>query len=149
LPLRGRVPAHPIAPFAHGRARRLRLSPRCASTHAGCAESRIPSWFLEGRANAGVEHRNAPLAPRGCRILRRRREPAIRSAAALTHKIKRSHCYFSAAVVIGMQCESIRDRTVPISPSTQARRAANGEEEKSEESGKKDDEASEEEVVNS
>jgi hypothetical protein len=43
---------------------------------------------------------------------------------ALTHKIKQSHCYFFPAVVIGWQCRSIRDRTAPMSPSTQARRAA-------------------------
>ena len=45
-------------------------------------------------------------------------------AAALTHKIKWSHCYFFPAVVIGLECGSIRDCTAPISPSTQARRAA-------------------------
>ncbi len=39
-------------------------------------------------------------------------------AAALTHKIKRSHCYFSPAVVIRLQCGSIRDCTAPRSPST-------------------------------
>jgi hypothetical protein len=39
-------------------------------------------------------------------------------AAALTHKIKRSHCYFSPAVVIRLQCGSIRDCTKPRSPST-------------------------------
>ena len=43
---------------------------------------------------------------------------------ALTHNIKRKHCYFFPAVVIGWQCPSIRDGTAPISPSTQARRAA-------------------------
>jgi hypothetical protein len=35
-------------------------------------------------------------------------------AAALTHKIKWSHCYFFLAVVIRMQCGSIRDCTAPI-----------------------------------
>jgi hypothetical protein len=34
--------------------------------------------------------------------------------AALTHKIKWSHCYFFLAVVIRMQCRSIRDCTAPI-----------------------------------
>jgi hypothetical protein len=47
-----------------------------------------------------------------------------RRGGALTHKIKWSHCYFFPAVVIGEQCWSIRDLTAPMSPSTQARRAA-------------------------
>jgi len=34
--------------------------------------------------------------------------------AALTHKIKQSHCYFFPAVVIGCQCWSIRDRTASM-----------------------------------
>ena len=34
--------------------------------------------------------------------------------AALTHKIKLSHCYFSPAVVIGCQCWSIRGRTASM-----------------------------------
>jgi len=43
--------------------------------------------------------------------------------AALTHKIKWSHCYFFPAVVIGWQCTSIRDCTVCRHP-LMARRAA-------------------------
>src|SRR6516164_8488839 len=54
----------------------------------------------------------------GTALRKCRRRPITLWAAALTHKIKRSHCYFSPAVVIGLQCGSIRDCTVPISPST-------------------------------
>jgi hypothetical protein len=46
-----------------------------------------------------------------------------RRGAALTHKIKWSHCYFFPAVVIGWQCTSIRDCTVCRHP-LMARRAA-------------------------
>ena len=42
----------------------------------------------------------------------------IAEAASLTHKIKWSPCYFSPAVVIRLQCGSIRDCTAPRSPST-------------------------------
>ncbi len=55
---------------------------------------------------------------------RSRRGRGRERGAALTHNIKRSHCYFFPAVVIGWQCSSIRDCTAPMSPSTQARRAA-------------------------
>ena len=58
-------------------------------------------------------------------------------AAALTHKIKWSHCYFFSAVVIGKQCMSIRDCTAPISPSTQARRAAMAKKRKLKQAAKK------------
>jgi len=54
----------------------------------------------------------------GTALRKCRRRPITLWAAALTHKIKRSHCYFSPAVVIGLQCGSIHDCTVPISPST-------------------------------
>jgi hypothetical protein len=59
------------------------------------------------------------------------------SGAAVTHKIKRTHCYFFPAVVIGWQCWSIRDRTVPMSPSTQARRAAMAKKRKTKAAAKK------------
>jgi hypothetical protein len=48
-----------------------------------------------------------------CLVGDRGTETADKSGAALTHKIKQSHCYFFPAVVIGMQCWSIRDRTAP------------------------------------
>ena len=64
-------------------------------------------------------------------FLRRRR------GAALTHKIKWSHCYFFPAVVIGWQCMSIRDCTAPMSPSTQARRAAMAKKRKTKAAAKK------------
>ena len=64
---------------------------------------------------------------------------------AHTPSIKRSRCFFCRAGVIGMQCRSIRDCTVPTSPHIVARRAANGEEK--EESGEEDGEAQEEEVA--
>lgn len=49
-------------------------------------------------------------------------DPSSTSAAALTHKIKLSHCYFFSPVVIGWQCRSIRDQhDIAIH---QARRAA-------------------------
>src|SRR6516162_5294020 len=54
----------------------------------------------------------------GTALRKCRRRPITLWAAALTPKIKRSHWYFSPAVVIGLQCGSIRDCTVPISPST-------------------------------
>ena len=60
-----------------------------------------------------------------------------RRGAALTHKIKLSHCYFFPAVVIGCQCTSIRDCTVPMSPSTQARRAAMAKKRKTKAAAKK------------
>jgi hypothetical protein len=60
-----------------------------------------------------------------------------RSRAAVTHKIKWSHCYFFPAVVIGWQCCSIRDGTAPMSPSTQARRAAMAKKRKTKAAAKK------------
>jgi hypothetical protein len=48
----------------------------------------------------------------------RRHQSILLRVTALTHKIKRSHCYFSPAVVIRLQCGSIRDCTAPRSPST-------------------------------
>ena len=62
---------------------------------------------------------------------------AVQRGAALTHKIKRSHCYFFPAVVIGWQCKSIRDCTAPMSPSTQARRAAMAKKRKTKAAAKK------------
>jgi len=61
------------------------------------------------------ERENA-CTPRRASI--RRHRSILLRAAALTHKIKRSHCYFSPAVVIRLQCGSIRDCTAPRSPST-------------------------------
>jgi hypothetical protein len=61
------------------------------------------------------ERENA-CTPRRASI--RRHRSILLRVAALTHKIKRSHCYFSPAVVIRLQCGSIRDCTAPRSPST-------------------------------
>jgi len=62
---------------------------------------------------------------------------ALSRSGAVTHKIKQSHCYFFPAVVIGCQCWSIRDRTAPMSPSTQARRAAMAKKRKTKKKGAK------------
>jgi hypothetical protein len=62
---------------------------------------------------------------------------AVLRSGAVTHKIKQSHCYFFPAVVIGCQCWSIRDRTAPMSPSTQARRAAMAKKRKTKKKGAK------------
>jgi hypothetical protein len=57
----------------------------------------------------------------------RRRSPCVSNAAAsggAYTQNQSSHCYFFSTVVIRLQCKSIRDCTVTIPPSTQARRAA-------------------------
>jgi hypothetical protein len=57
----------------------------------------------------------------------RRRSVRVSNAAAsggAYTQNQSSHCYFFSTVVIRLQCKSIRDCTVPIPPSTQARRAA-------------------------
>jgi len=106
----------PVKSRANG-AERARLRDNSALREV--VESRIPSALLRDReffmrADAAAEF--------FCRVIYcgARRDRRRERGAALTHKIKQSHCYFFPAVVIGMQCWSIRDRTVPMSPSTQA-----------------------------
>ena len=61
-----------------------------------------------------------------------------RQGAALTHKIKRSHCYFFPAVVIGCECTSIRDCTAPnVAIHSMARRAAMAKKRKTKAAAKK------------
>ena len=69
-------------------------------------------------ANIRRNFRNARIPARRAALRCAGHRSILLRAAALTHKIKRSHCYFSPAVVIRLQCGSIRDCTAPRSPST-------------------------------
>ena len=69
-------------------------------------------------ANIRRNFRNARMLARHAALRYADRRSILLRVAALTHKIKRSHCYFSPAVVIRLQCGSIRDCTAPRSPST-------------------------------
>ncbi len=86
---------------------RQKFAPRDA------VKSRISSALLLCRdflARVRVAAKNSRRAFYRARAARARAS----AGAALTHKIKQSHCYFSPAVVIGCQCWSIRDRTASM-----------------------------------
>jgi hypothetical protein len=88
-----------------------------ASDVARCAKSTVSSAFFAFKqtfAEISATRERLHAAPRvGPPSL-----TDIADAASLTHKIKWSPCYFSPAVVIRLQCGSIRDCTAPRSPST-------------------------------
>jgi hypothetical protein len=123
-----------------GESARERRVPRALATKLRAMRCDENPRFIGTSATRANFHLCAHVAEkfRGTRFCENRAALAPRQrVAGLTHKIKRSHCYFFPAVVIGWQCMSIRDCTAPMSPSTQARRAAMAKKRKTKAAAKK------------
>ena len=110
-------------PYLRPRARRTRARAARANSYSASRKPWFYRHFCDTRKSSH-EFRQCKSSVRGVASARMNFGERPPQPAPPTHKIKRSHCYFFPAVVIGLQCGSIRDCTVPISPSTQARRAA-------------------------
>ena len=122
---------HPVHKFFSCRRRRRAAVPRRLKFRARTTRQNCPR-----RANSEISKQRKPhfirtsshrekcardfASKKSFRVWRRVAVRFVRCAqqrgARLTHKIKWSHCYFFFAVVIGMECGSIRDCTAPISP---------------------------------
>jgi len=101
---------------AHPRRRRPRARRRRA--FAGIAEMPVAQDFLEWLENGdrrAVENRSH--ARSNARIIEATHRSSIAPLRRCPPFVKRIRCFLRGAVVIGAQCTSIRDCTVPISPS--------------------------------